>query len=82
MSPAQKRVYDAIVSGPRGGARGPFNTLLRSPELAVMPALSEQIDDTDSQGARDAFEGVQVGWVLGALQARQRDAIDACLGGQ
>jgi len=34
MSPAQKRVYDAIVSGPRGGARGPFNVLLRSPELA------------------------------------------------
>jgi 4-carboxymuconolactone decarboxylase len=34
MSPAQKRVYDAIVSGPRGAARGPFNVLLRSPELA------------------------------------------------
>ncbi len=34
MSPAQKRVYDAIVSGPRGGARGPFGVLLRSPELA------------------------------------------------
>jgi 4-carboxymuconolactone decarboxylase len=34
MSAAQKRVYDAIVSGPRGGARGPFNVLLRSPELA------------------------------------------------
>jgi len=34
MSPEQKRVHDAIVSGPRGGARGPFNVLLRSPELA------------------------------------------------
>jgi 4-carboxymuconolactone decarboxylase len=34
MSPEQKRAYDAIVSGPRGGARGPFNVLLRSPELA------------------------------------------------
>jgi 4-carboxymuconolactone decarboxylase len=34
MSAAQKRAYDAIVSGPRGGARGPFNVLLRSPELA------------------------------------------------
>jgi 4-carboxymuconolactone decarboxylase len=34
MSGAQKRAYDAIVSGPRGGARGPFNVLLRSPELA------------------------------------------------
>jgi 4-carboxymuconolactone decarboxylase len=34
MTDAQKRVYDGIVSGPRGGARGPFNALLRSPELA------------------------------------------------
>jgi 4-carboxymuconolactone decarboxylase len=34
MTEAQKRVYDGIVSGPRGGARGPFNALLRSPELA------------------------------------------------
>ena len=34
MTETQKRVYDGIVSGPRGGARGPFNALLRSPELA------------------------------------------------
>ena len=34
MTDAQKRVYDGIVSGPRGGARGPFNALLRSPDLA------------------------------------------------
>ena len=34
MNDAQKRAYDGIVSGPRGGARGPFNVLLRSPELA------------------------------------------------
>jgi hypothetical protein len=34
MTDAQKRAYDGIVSGPRGGARGPFNVLLRSPELA------------------------------------------------
>ena len=34
MNDAQKRAYDAIVAGPRGGARGPFNVLLRSPELA------------------------------------------------
>lgn len=30
----QRRVLDAIASGPRGGARGPFPALLRSPELA------------------------------------------------
>jgi len=34
MSAEQKRAYDAIVGGPRGGARGPFSALLRSPELA------------------------------------------------
>jgi 4-carboxymuconolactone decarboxylase len=27
-------VADAIASGPRKGVRGPFNTRLRSPELA------------------------------------------------
>jgi len=34
MDPAQRDAYRGIVSGPRGGARGPFNALLRSPELA------------------------------------------------
>ena len=34
MTDAQKRVYDAIVEGPRGSVRGPFAVLLRSPELA------------------------------------------------
>ena len=32
MTPEQKKVADAIQSGPRGaGLRGPFNALLRSP---------------------------------------------------
>ena len=34
MSEAQRKVYADIASGPRGGVRGPFNALLRSPELA------------------------------------------------
>jgi len=34
MTPAQRTVADAIMSGPRGGMRGPFNTWLRSPVLA------------------------------------------------
>jgi 4-carboxymuconolactone decarboxylase len=34
MTPEQRRVAEAIQSGPRGaGLRGPFNGLLRSPEL-------------------------------------------------
>lgn len=34
MSEAQRTARRAIVSGPRGDVRGPFNALLRSPELA------------------------------------------------
>jgi 4-carboxymuconolactone decarboxylase len=34
MTPRQRQSYDAIVSGPRKGASGPFNALLRSPEAA------------------------------------------------
>jgi 4-carboxymuconolactone decarboxylase len=34
MSPAQRAVADAILSGPRKGMNGPFNAWLRSPELA------------------------------------------------
>src|SRR5579862_3853259 len=34
MNEAQKRAAAAIVAGPRGEVRGPFNALLRSPELA------------------------------------------------
>jgi 4-carboxymuconolactone decarboxylase len=34
MSPAQRAVADAIMSGPRKSIGGPFNAWLRSPELA------------------------------------------------
>src|SRR5437868_1439790 len=34
MTEAQRNVYQAIAGGPRAGVRGPFNALLRSPELA------------------------------------------------
>ncbi len=34
MTEAQRTVRSAIVSGPRGEVRGPFNALLRSPGLA------------------------------------------------
>ena len=34
MNEEQRSVYRAIAGGPRGGVRGPFNFLLRSPELA------------------------------------------------
>jgi len=34
MTPAQRGVAEAIMSGPRKGMSGPFNAWLRSPELA------------------------------------------------
>jgi pimeloyl-ACP methyl ester carboxylesterase/alkylhydroperoxidase family enzyme len=34
MTPEQRRVANAVASGPRGALRGPFHALLRSPELA------------------------------------------------
>ena len=34
LSPEQKQVADAIVAGPRGALRGPFEPWLRSPALA------------------------------------------------
>ena len=34
MTPRQREAYQGIVSGPRKGAAGPFNALLRSPDLA------------------------------------------------
>ena len=33
MSPAQHKMMEDLFSGPRGGADGPFNVLLRSPEM-------------------------------------------------
>ena len=47
MTQDQRRVYDAIIAGPRGAAAGPFNALLRSPELA---------DRAQSLGAFCRFE--------------------------
>ena len=34
MTPAQRKVAEEIMAGPRKGLGGPFNTWLRSPELA------------------------------------------------
>lgn len=33
MNPAQRKMVEDLVSGPRSGAGGPFNVLLRSPEM-------------------------------------------------
>ena len=33
MNAGQKKMIDNLLAGPRGGAEGPFNVLLRSPEM-------------------------------------------------
>jgi 4-carboxymuconolactone decarboxylase len=33
MTPPQKTMLEHLIAGPRGGANGPFNVLLRSPEI-------------------------------------------------
>src|SRR5215831_13106417 len=33
MTPEQKAMAEGVVAGPRGGLNGPFNVLLRSPDL-------------------------------------------------
>lgn len=35
MNPAQKKVYDAVVAGPRGRLAGPIQSWLRSPEMGM-----------------------------------------------
>ncbi|MDA0368506.1 MAG: carboxymuconolactone decarboxylase family protein [Proteobacteria bacterium] len=35
LTPAQRKVYDAMIAGPRGAVQGPFHVLLRSPELCA-----------------------------------------------
>ena len=39
LTERQQEVLDAIAAGPRGGARGPFAALLRSPELCERAQL-------------------------------------------
>ncbi len=38
MTPEQKIMVDHLLAGPRGGVRGPFNVLLRSPEAGDLAA--------------------------------------------
>ena len=40
MTSRQREAYEGIVSGPRKGAVGPFNALLRSPDVAAVVSRS------------------------------------------
>ena len=48
LSPAQKRIYDAIASGPRGAVQGPLRVWLQSPGLAAQAQLLGQYARYDS----------------------------------
>jgi 4-carboxymuconolactone decarboxylase len=53
LTPEQRKVYDAIASGPRGGVRGPFLALLHVPELADrIQHLGEHIRYNTSLGRK------------------------------
>ena len=53
MNEQQLKLYREIASGPRGGVRGPFNALLRSPELGQhAQKLGEYIRFNSSLPAR------------------------------
>ena len=93
MTPAQRAVADAIMSGPRGGLRGPFNTWLRSPELADrLQKVGEYLRFNTSLDKRvnemailltAQFWGSQYGWYAHAplaLKAGLDPAIVAAIG--
>ncbi|MFL5295519.1 MAG: carboxymuconolactone decarboxylase family protein [Phenylobacterium sp.] len=53
MTPAQKKVAEAIMAGPRKSMGGPFNAWLRSPEMAdKLQAVGEQVRFHSSLPAR------------------------------
>ena len=53
MTPAQRKVADAIVAGPRKSMGGPFNAWLRKPELADrLQAVGEEVRFHSSLPAR------------------------------
>ncbi len=85
MTPEQKQAADAIQSGPRGaGLRGPFNALLRSPELCDLVqrvgayVRYRQLDPGATERAGDLMAGPQMDRAVRILCA-SRLAIEAGL---
>ena len=57
MTPEQRKAAEAIVAGPRGGLRGPFNAWLRSPDFA---ALKQRLADAVVFDGRNLYEPAEV----------------------
>ena len=53
MTPEQRSMVDAVMTGKRAAMQGPYNVLLRSPEMGVMAqAFGEQVRFGSSLGLR------------------------------
>ena len=55
LTPDQRRVYEAILAGPRGVIHGPFQAWLASPDLADRAQKLGQYARFDSVPAARAF---------------------------
>lgn len=56
LTPDQRRVYDAIVAGPRGAVQGPLRVWLTSPALADRAQALGQFARYDSSLSKDLSE--------------------------
>src|SRR5579863_7501972 len=58
MTPEQKTMIDHLLAGPRGGAVGPFNVLLRSPEVGDVAAQAGGAERFNSVLPKDVSETI------------------------
>src|SRR5580693_690133 len=58
MTPEQKTMIDHLLAGPRGGAVGPFNVLLRSPEVGDVAAQAGGAERFKSVLPKDVSETI------------------------
>jgi 4-carboxymuconolactone decarboxylase len=65
MTPAQRTIADAIMSGPRKGMSGPFNAWLRSPELADrLQKVGEYVRFNTSERDGDHHDSATLGLAI------------------
>lgn len=96
MSPQQKKAADELTAGPRGGVKGPFIPLLRSPELmarlqkvgeylrfesAIPKRLNEFTTLVVSRHWTQQFEWA-VHYPLAAAAGTSNDVLDALAAGR
>ena len=73
MTPEQKKMFESLISGERRGAGGPFNVLLRSPEmgdLAQKFGASMRFHWSRSISSERSMERTEASWYSARLRAR------------